>query len=190
MSQLFDLSAFSIDPSTPRKTRRQTLREAAQKEILGLLGQHDINEIPRRDESGRLLLDTHFLSVSYCKDVGVVAIASVPIGIDLEYENPVKDWRKLGVFLWREEPQSREHFFEKFCSMEAYGKLIGEGISAKSRKAFASAQPKIDGIKLSHRALNAWHLALAVDSTMPDAHYSESLALTLSELDSLSGTPR
>ncbi len=136
VSNMFQLDFQFFDLSTPSCRReRRKLRRATGDNALEILASRNglSKEAFQRDDRGQLKHNDAYISKSYTNGLGVVALSNMPIGIDLEQNSRDRDITALSNYLWREQIKDPNEFYRRFCRMEAWGKLIGEGISAKSR---------------------------------------------------------
>lgn len=137
VSNMFQLDFQFFELSTPSCRReRRTLRRAAGDKALEILASRNrvSKEAFQRDHRGQLQHSDVYISKSYTNGLGVIALSNRPIGIDLEENSRDRDIIALSKYLWREHIEDANEFYRRFCRMEAWGKLIGEGISANSRK--------------------------------------------------------
>lgn len=137
VSNMFQLDFEFFELSSPSCRReRRALRRAAGDNALEILASRNLlsKETFQREVSGQLKHEDAYVSKSYTNGLGVVVLSNVPIGIDLEQICRDRNISALSSYLWREHIEDPNEFYRRFCRMEAWGKLIGEGISANSRK--------------------------------------------------------
>ena len=141
LSVLIDFQRVRLPIALSRQQRRMQMRQASRRSLAQLLRDAGASSDKiNRDETGLHPEDSRFFcSVSYCAERFCAAVSNHPIGIDIETLNDRRDWRKIGQFLWRREPDDITDFFYHFGIMEAWGKLMGIGIHSQSRRITTSA---------------------------------------------------
>lgn len=114
--------------------------------------------------------DFHY-SISHSGQWVVCAVGSVPLGVDIQEERPVRPaiFRALSqkeqAELFRlEECRRFSAFFDIWCLKEAYSKAIGLGLQAKFRDFSVSRKPDISvagfSVTLPHFVDSCYHLGI------------------------------
>ncbi len=119
---------FKIPENYSRKEARELSRTYLQK----LYGHQKLT----KDPAGKPKIGNEYISISYTRSLGCLAISNKNIGIDIEYIDPKFPWRDLTWILKKSELKTitkAEYerqiilFFRIWTIKEAYLKFIGKG---------------------------------------------------------------
>ena len=113
----------------------------------------------------------HF-SLSHSGDYWIIALASYPLGLDLqEHKGPCKPSLAMRYFhpeelsFWQKNEEKREVFYDIWCAKESYVKYTGEGIT-RNLSGFSCLHPPVPLTRIPFR--DGYSLYLCSDS-LPEA---------------------
>ena len=143
-----------------------------------ILAYHKLCEVLSLDKNVELEFNQYgkpsikgvYFNISHSLNISILAIGDSPLGVDVEYINPVRDYEKLIEKVLSKEEIKEYHsssdknsfFVKKWTEKEAYFKYLGTGINVNYLN--INIDKEIFSKKVKDSFLNEYYLSLVSDS--------------------------